>query len=246
MKVKVEEEEGTFVEDEIANSSDSSGEKHETTEIEKQPAGGVYESEDEEDIRVARHSTASLGTGWTILVGTVGWEAIGSKIQKRFDDLMWSEDQGVSKRLSFMSSLPAPDIWLDCRAFHDPQQRNYGLAWHIGEHLEILRRASKHRELPNILVELKRAVAEKERASAKTKVLSLMFVCKSGTHRAVALARIVSEILKLERHNVKKPVHWSSGSWNNNGKCFACANCDLDNPAKPALFDACHRFYKAI
>ena len=74
----------------------------------------------------------------------------------------------------------------------------------------------------------------------------LGFVCKSGTHRSVAMARMVLECLIKDGFQVSGPRHLSKGTWVARNRCSDCHMCDLNNRNKPFFFDLVHAEWKRL
>ena len=64
----------------------------------------------------------------------------------------------------------------------------------------------------------------------------LGFCCKSGTHRCVATARFIREMLEMDGFKTVQPKHLSFGTWKSRNRCHTCHECCLDNSDKQAVF----------
>ena len=67
--------------------------------------------------------------------------------------------------------------------------------------------------------------------------INIVFMCRHGKHRSVALCRIVLEVLKrLGYTNVHGPQYLSRGSWRRD-QCMHCASCDPNAWGKEYLYE---------
>lgn len=142
------------------------------------------------------------------------------------------------------TGVPSATLVIDARYFPDPHSQDY--TRHTGVHHEIIKRICQHRNFESWLAWVKRqftrahvsAVRAASCDAAVTSVsvlagtppaqsLTLAVYCRSGKHRSVAAATILSHVLRAQGWACPPPRHLSKARWGKfccRGLCEECLN----------------------
>lgn len=166
----------------------------------------------------------------TVNIMTVGWRQQGCKYCHDFEELV-AGNNGLLSKLR-MRGFMEPDIVVDCRPLkrHDLPRH---ILKHTGFNATIIDQAVGHTlfkpTMKAVVDDIKESVTE----SAPKAVLA---VCTSGTHRSVAFALTLANILDRMSYRTKMR-HLSWGTWKSRGLCWNCEDCDDANELKAEIFD---------
>ena len=164
---------------------------------------------------------------------TCGLGPLAYKYMGEFTD---EKVQGMAARIKTRYGLEQQiDLVLDSRCI----RRNLSHAWHLirhcGEHYDILKTTQSHDAFGEIVRHVK-ALALIARQH-KCDQLTVVLVCKSGTHRGPACGRLLHE--GFHRNGYKCTLrHLAEDTWATRKKCWWCDSCKLTNAWKEDLYDS--------
>ena len=135
----------------------------------------------------------------------------------------WSVGPDTFRRVLRASSvLPAEAKFLefDCRQFSDPDEVRGGLR-HLGFNARVMYKLAHHAEFKYFLDDVLDQVADLLKAEPVGAPVHIMFFCKKGRHRSVAVALLVGQALLMFGQAVSSE-HLSSHTW----PFDTCNNCN--------------------
>ena len=189
-----------------------------------------------------RNAAPANAEGKEILLFSVGVEVIGIQKAERRPFLRLVPE--IIQKLKVSHNSISPSSMYDVKMFHNPEETRVNTR-HVGEHVGNLTNVVNQDADFVFLCKLVKEDVEKWAAGDMQSPLHLGFVCRSGTHRSVACARLFAEILC--RLGLKASCrHLNTGRWRAAGKCSQCASCDLALPAKLPLFERARRIYCSV
>ena len=125
-------------------------------------------------------------------------------------------------------AMEETSLFLDVRAATDPESRGY--ADHCGEHPHIMASVADFAARYNWFQQLRRALRDLSGATKCERELNVVFVCKSGKHRSVAMAFLAYHVLRHSMsYSPTQPValgtYWGSlARCRGPTRCAACAD----------------------
>eukprot|EP00971_Amphidinium_carterae_P227744 4517311-Amphidinium_carterae.1 len=114
---------------------------------------------------------------------------------------------------------------IDVRDLYN-QAHDRSLARHTGLHLDNIRALGNHKNLPGVLFEVVAAVAELVRDARLRRNLCIVFWCKSGRHRSVAVATYLAYHFRQHFRFEVDLLHLCKADWPS--QCQECrGTCSL-------------------
>ena len=75
---------------------------------------------------------------------------------------------------------------------------------------------------------------------------AIVCVCKAGTHRSPAVARLITECLRGDGITFTVPRHISFHVWLERKRCYTCDDCSDLNPHKGKIFKRTYARWEMI
>ena len=138
----------------------------------------------------------------------------------------------VLETLSVAEKPVGTIVLVDSRGFKAPPGQRHA-THHIGTYYENLRGLIRHDDFKVLWPRLLRRVCDELNSSNRMRPVIVAFYCKSGKHRSVGLAWILTQILREHDWNVEL-WHMMREYWHL-GSCNECIECATDTEAKRAL-----------
>ena len=79
----------------------------------------------------------------------------------------------------------------------------------------------------------------------KQSVVTVVFVCSTGTQKSVAGARLCKESVGMAGYNTSV-THLSAGNWASRKKRSTCGNCNVDSHYKKGIYAHCYEMWNNI
>ena len=79
----------------------------------------------------------------------------------------------------------------------------------------------------------------------KQEVVTILFVCSTGTHKSVAGSRLCKESFGMAGYHTHV-THLSAEKWASRKKCSTCGNCNVDSYYKKEVYEHCYKMWKNI
>ena len=105
----------------------------------------------------------------------------------------------------------------NCCAVDNPDEKLIG---HWGENYFTLKNMVESSLCADILRRVKNSLSDLESLPSE---LNILFVCRSGKHRSLAMAKLTFFALLAQGFNVGSPIHLAASSWQK--LCCTCYHC---------------------